>query len=97
MRMKMFFDKKGEPIEFSELAELAECPSYRIVARNNFDDGSFLSTIWTGINMSMRDSKKEIFETMYFSKDQSIFNVGRWSTEEEALKQHGEALNKYKP
>ncbi len=88
----MYFDKEGNPIEFIQLAELAELPDYRYISREDFEDGSWISTIWTG--MSIYEGRKLIFETMFFPVNESPETIGRWETEEEALERHEEAVKK---
>lgn len=89
-KFHMFYNKEGEPIEFLELAELSELPDYRYIARNYFEDGSYLSTIWTG--MQLYGGNKCIFETMYFPSEGSPEMVGRWETEAESVLEHSLAL-----
>lgn len=86
----MFFDKEGNPIEFMQLAELAELPDYRYIAKTEFEDDSYVSTIWTGMNL--HDSRKLIFETMFFPINASPEMVGRWETEDQARQEHNQAV-----
>lgn len=88
-KFHMFFDKEGNPIEFMKLAELSELPDYRYIGRTDFEDGSYLSTIWTG--MQLHETHKLIFETMFFPINGSPETVGRWETEAEAIEQHQKA------
>jgi hypothetical protein len=85
----MMFDKQGNPIDFIKFAELTENRSYRILGRDEFPNGSYLSTIWVGINTALHG--KEIFETMFFDENGNTKSIGRWETESEAIKQHQKA------
>lgn len=86
----MYYDKEGKPIEFLELARLAELPDYRYIARNHFKDGSYISTIWIGMRLYEGDMR--IFETMYFPAEGSPNLIGRWETVSESIQEHELAL-----
>lgn len=94
MKLQLYYDKNGHPIEdrlkWSELCEDAE---YRYVKQETLSNGVFISTIWTGLDMSMNEQKL-IFETAAFVKDKpEIF--GRCSTLEDAEAAHAQAVLKY--
>ncbi|MEK5036276.1 hypothetical protein MKY96_33025 [Paenibacillus sp. FSL R7-0302] len=86
----MFYDRQGNPIEFLQLAELLEDPNVHRVSKNTFKDGSWLSTVFTG--MQLYEDRLRIFETMFFPSAGSPETIGRWDTEEEAYTEHAKAL-----
>ncbi|MNS71916.1 hypothetical protein D3C71_1566330 [compost metagenome] len=96
----MFYDKSGKKIEdFIEIAMLSEDNDYRTIGYDLFPDGSYVSTIWLGIDQNVGRGKPLIFETMFFSSSDletlKTETFGRWSTEEEAVAGHRKAVLKY--
>lgn len=87
----MYYDKQGRPIDFATLAKLTEDPTYSFIARHEFEDESFLVTLWTGMRLSLRE--KRVFESRYYSTYGYLEFVSRWETEEEARKGHEEMIH----
>lgn len=80
-----YLDRSGVPITTARWAELFETPGYRLVARSEFDDGSFLSTVWLGIDHAYDMGPPMIFESMFMPDAE---HQTRYSTEQEALEGH---------
>ena len=96
----MYFDRQGKEIALMEWGRKCEDHDYKIVKQEEVDK-YFISTVWIGLNMQMfRNAPKQIFETMIFLQDEENKNPddplhlyqARYSTEEEAIKGHEEAL-----
>jgi len=87
-----YFNKQGKPITLSRWVELFEDPAYKIIKRDETPNG-VVSTIWLGLDHSFEESGKPlIFETMIFESDEYPDFQKRYSTLEEAIKGHEEAL-----
>ncbi|EJW13988.1 hypothetical protein M5X00_29690 [Paenibacillus alvei] len=93
--MHLHFDRQGNPLEFEKWANLLEDDNYRVVEQTTLEDKTLVSTIWTGIDNSINNSK-QVFETVIFPPDGSTEMVGRWSSEEEACVMHNQTLLKLK-
>ena len=76
------------------MAILFETLSYRVVKQDTANDGSFVSTVWMGLNHSITPKKLKIFETMSFSSKDAddVLDCRRYGTLNEALKGHEEVL-----
>ena len=79
-----------------EWAKLFENRKYKIIKQEILPSGKWVSTVWLGLNHSLEGGTL-IFETMVFAskKDMSEVDMNRYSTEEEALKDHQEMVKKY--
>jgi hypothetical protein len=94
----MYYDKKGKKISIHEWAELFEDMKYRKIG-DTYVGNYHISTVWLGINhyiFSENDEYKLIFETMIFCEDKEdgLCNwMERYSTLEEALEGHENAIN----
>lgn len=76
MTRPRYYDRQGNPITMEEWAALMEADlrgEYRIVCRTDLPDGSWLSTVWLGLDhsfavmwMSNEPPPPLIFETMRF-------------------------------
>jgi hypothetical protein len=63
------YDRQGQPIDLWGWADLMEDPEYRRVAETVLFDGTWISTVWLGLDHSFGDEPPPlIFETMVFSK-----------------------------
>jgi len=90
----MYYDKEGLPITMQSWCILFETKSYRVIDQDTARDGSWVSTVWMGLNHSHTPGKILIFETMTFSKEDSsdVLNCRRYSTLKEAKNGHKEVL-----
>jgi hypothetical protein len=89
----LYFDRQGNPITMEQWASGRSGRSGHIerrVAGDALPDGTWVSTVWLGLDHSYGDGPPLIFETMAFAKgrpwDQ---DCRRYTTEEEALTGHG--------
>ncbi len=97
----MYYDRQGKEMTLLEWGSKFEDMDYKIVRQDNIDRW-FISTVWLGLNHSFfRKQPPLIFETMIFldkgykeyeSDDPLHLYQERYSTEEEAIKGHEEAL-----
>lgn len=94
----MYFDKNGVEISMQEYANLSALEGYRVVKKTHFSDGSFVSTVWLGINHAHFSALPIVFETMAFDVDDSGKvdwggeEMRRYGTEQEALAGHDEVV-----
>lgn len=69
MKMKaVFYDRRGSPISVSEFEEAFEDID-KVVLDRTFAGDLEISTVWTGVDLSLGERTPKIFET-------SIFRVG---------------------
>lgn len=63
-----FFDKNGEEMTLEDFLFFADIDDYKRVASYTFRDGTWVSTVWLGINHQYNPDKPPlIFETMVFN------------------------------
>jgi len=84
------YDLQGNPIDLLEWSKLFEDVKYRRVAETTLPDGTWVSTVWIGIDHQFGDGTPLIFETMVFPSKEELNerNVDRHTTETEALAGH---------
>lgn len=93
VRSRVYFNRAGEPITFSEYARLIEDRSYALVDCTRVGDRD-VSTVWLGIDHRWGNGPIAIFETMVFKLDarglreHSTGEQWRYSTEAEARLGH---------
>lgn len=65
-----YYDREGNPIDLLRWGELLEDPEYRCVTDTTLPDGTWISTVWLGLDHSMpwNDGPPLIFETMVFPR-----------------------------
>ena len=85
----LFFDKSGKPISRDEWADLTTT-EYKTIKREEVGNLS-VSTIWLGMNFALFGPPL-IFETMVFADGHEIVYQDRYTTMEDALTGHKEAL-----
>lgn len=92
--MMMHYDKDGLPISMLSWATLMGTESYRVVKQDTAADGSWVSTVWMGLNHSTVPGKLKIFETIVFSGNDhsNILEGRRYGTLKEALQGHEELV-----
>lgn len=90
----LYYDKEGLPISMQSWGLLMESPSYRIVQQDEAADGSWVSTVWLGLNHNIGGRELHIFETMVFrGKDVSdVIAARRYPTLSKAKTGHEELL-----
>ncbi len=86
-----YYNKKGEPVSFSQWMVLCQDPEYRRVDKTDFPGGDFVSTVLLGLNHSYDGGGLKIFESMSFENDEWVEQV-RYATEEEAKVGHTEMV-----
>jgi hypothetical protein len=91
--LPMYYDRQGFPIPADpdetstepgwmmpvlQWAKLHQDIEYRVVAHDDLPDGSYLSTVWLGLDHSAGMGPPMIFETMRFAGDvsESQFGMG---------------------
>ena len=98
MNRNMYYDRSGKPITLLEWGSMFEDRTTKRVAETTLPDGTWISTVWFGLDHRFGDGPPLIFETMVFpSKDGLLYELDtyRYSTEEEAIKGHEEAVAKW--
>lgn len=90
----MYYDKDGVPITMLSWAILMETDSYRVLKQDTALNGSWVSTVWLGIDHNIGGRKLHIFETMVFAKNDrdDVVTSRRYATQQEALLGHAEVL-----
>jgi len=88
-----YYDKDGNKINLGEYAELLTDNEYKIIKQEPIGE-YFVSTVWLGIDLGYGMGRPIIFETMVFNSKTDLTEQyqDRYSTQEEALKGHEEAV-----
>jgi hypothetical protein len=88
-----YYDRQGNPMTWDEWVKgyKDDFESTRRVAKTTIGD-MFISTVWLGLDHGLPDTPPLIFETLIMGgvMDQ---NMWRYSTEEEAVAGHEQAVN----
>lgn len=87
----MYYDREGNRITMDEWCQLSEQRSYKVIDRTEFHDGSFISTVWLGLDHGALSGQVGpiIFETLDFPENA---NMVRYATEAEAREGHAAAV-----
>ena len=96
--MSRYYDKQGKPLELMQWAQLFEDNAYRHIAETTLPDGTWVSTVWLGLDHNFGRGVPVIFETMVFPHKDDNSNEQeqeRYSTLEEALNGHTRMVQKY--
>lgn len=95
--LDMYYDKQGNVISEGEYRVLKyKTPGYKRVAATTLPDGTWISTVWLGMNHAYTASQSPIiFETMVFSSGMSDGYMMRYSTLEDALNGHARMVQKF--
>lgn len=106
--MGEYFDRQGQPLTVMEWAKRFEgkdreaIMSYKRVAETTLPDGTWISTVWIGLDHSFGEGPPLIFETMVFATDGkqagtlgSELDCERYSTEAEAVAGHAAMVEKW--
>mgnify|MGYP001584230827 CR=1 FL=1 len=97
--MERYYDRNGDPItDTLEWARLLEDITYQRVEETTLPDGTWISTVWLGLNHNYGDGPPLIFETVVFPKkgDFNDRDQDRYSTEAEAIAGHERMVEKYR-
>jgi hypothetical protein len=90
--MRLYYDRRGEPIDADEWARLFEDCDYQRLATTRLGVDILVSTVWLGIDHSFGgDEDPIIFETMVFGGPDGE-TIVRYSTEAAALEGHEVAV-----
>jgi len=99
-----YFDKDGTPLPNTlEWGEKFEDPEYKRVAETTLPDGTWVSTVWLGLDHQYGDGPPLIFETMVFPfynqreglKRMEDRDMERYSTLQEAEEGHRRMVDKW--
>lgn len=95
-----YYDKEGRPITLLEWAHLFEDKAYCRIAEDTLDDGTWISTVWLGLDHGLGLSVRPlIFETMVFAgkaRPASNLDQRRYSTLIDALLGHSEMVAEWR-
>lgn len=97
MERSLYYDIEGNPITAKEWSVL-HAGSVRFLARTDLPGGVWISTVHTGLDMSLTDRGRPIiFETMVFGPAgvSSDLDCERYCTKEEALAGHEAMVTKW--
>ncbi len=86
-----FFNREGESISLDEWSMLGSTPGYSSVIRTRLSAAVVVSTVWLGMDTSLRDGPPMIFETMIFAAGRAQL-IGRWPTEAAAIAGHDQTV-----
>ena len=98
MSRGLYYNRKGEPMSTEDWARAIEDMSIRRVAETPLADGTWVSTVWLGLDHSFAVREKPlIFETMVFPSDSDMAerDMARYATEEEAIAGHAAMVAKH--
>lgn len=94
-----YFNRQGKPITTEQWRALLERKDdYRRIAQTTLPDGTWISTVWLGLNHRFDSGPPLIFETMVFESENGPYTelyLDRYSTEEEALAGHEAAVKRW--
>lgn len=93
------YNKDGEPIDLMTWAMLSEMPEYKRVKQDRLEDGTYISTVWLGIDHGYdrpEGSPPLIFETMVFNPTGDDIFCERYATEQEAMDGHQLTVETFK-
>lgn len=97
MDLGRYYDKDGNIIPFDDWSKLYT-GEYKRVAETTLPDGTWISTVWLGIDYSFGMGAPVIFETMVFEKDADSADerdMDRYSTLAEAEQGHQRMVEKW--
>lgn len=94
--MVIYYARDGQPLDLMGWAGLREDEDYRRVALDRWVDGTWVSTVWLGIDLSFGNGVPLIFETMAFGPTGTVEAyeefTRRYYTEEQARQGHREVV-----
>ena len=90
-----YYDRQGNELAdnmagIMEWGKLREDPNYKRIAETTLPDGTWISTVWIGIDHQFGKGPPLIFESMAFESKDNLdeCECDRYSTEAEALAGH---------
>jgi hypothetical protein len=95
--MSNYYDRQGNRMTLRQWARSFEKRPDRRVAETTLPDGTWISTVWLGLDHSFGSGPPLIFETMVFPSqdDMRDQDCDRYSTEAEALDGHARMVEKW--
>lgn len=98
--MADYYDRQGHPLtltEWAALFETAKRGDLKRVAETTLPNGTWISTVWMGLDHSFGNGPPLIFETMVFTNrgDMRDLDSDRYSTEADALAGHAAMVEKW--
>jgi hypothetical protein len=63
--MDDYYDRDGQPVTRARYRELLDTPGYARVALTRLRDGSYLSTVWGGVDHGVPGHRPPLFETQH--------------------------------
>lgn len=96
--MGEYYDKDGREMTLREWSAYEKrTPEYRRVAETTLADGTWVSTVWLGLNHQHGDGPPLIFETMVFPSkdDMGDLDCDRYATLAEAEAGHAAMVAKW--
>ncbi len=96
--MSNYYDKDGTPLELLDWARKLEQEGYSRVNETTLYDGTWISTVWLGLDHQHSSGPPVIFETMAFSSRDSFDDqdMERYTTLAEALEGHERMVTKWR-
>lgn len=98
--MSLYYDRQGKPLTDDEWSTQFRSQEAKRVAETTLPDGTWISTVWLGLDHSFGAGPPLIFETMVFEKGCASVpdrdnDMDRYSTEQEALDGHKRMVEKW--
>jgi hypothetical protein len=91
----LYYDRQGNPID-GALEWAKRMKDEKRVAETTLADGTWVSTVWLGLDHSWGGGPPLIFETMVRLPDGTWDECERYSTEAEALAGHGAMVERWR-
>jgi len=93
-----YYDRDGNPMDMMDYSRQFANMEYKRVKETTLPDGTWISTVWLGIDHHFGDGPPLIFETMVFSsqEDMADHDCERYSTLAEAEAGHTAMVAKWK-
>lgn len=84
----LFENGEMQEVDMTTYLAWLSVPGNRIVATDEFPDGTYVSTVFLGFDHSHGHGPPQFFETMIFDNENLEGHVCRYSTKAEALEGH---------
>lgn len=79
--MSEYYDRQGQPISLDQMADLMKDPTYKILGDTELPDGTWISTVWLGLNHQYGSGPPLIFETMVFPRKGPSVSISQYLTD----------------
>lgn len=102
MHRPSWYRRDGTPFPDGAYTEIEQCltdRAYKRVAQTTLPDGTWISTVWLGIDHQFIDTEPPlIFETMVFWSEENLseLDMARYATEAEAQTGHDAMVTKWR-